>query len=94
MLRDRRLADLSAVSDFADISTGVAAARRVAWADRFEDQLEQAGAEHPAAPLTCALGLADTIEETSLMLAAARARRRMEVIQTVRKLRRARERGS
>jgi diguanylate cyclase len=66
----------------------------VAWADRFEDELEQAGAEHPAAPLTCALGLADTIEEASLMLAATRARRRMEVIQTVRKLRRARERGS
>ena len=66
----------------------------IGWADRFEDELERAGAQHPAAPLTCALGLADTIEEASLMLAATRARRRMEVIQTVRKLRRARERGS
>jgi len=65
-----------------------------AWADRFEDALERAGASHPAAPLTCALGLADTTEEPTLMQAATRARRRMEVIQTVRKLRRAREGGS
>jgi hypothetical protein len=39
------------------------------------------------------VGLADTTEESSLMEVAARARRRMEVIQTVRKLRRARESG-
>jgi diguanylate cyclase (GGDEF)-like protein len=64
-----------------------------AWADRFELAVESAAAEHPAAPVTCALGLADTTEETSLMEVAARARRRMEVIQTVRKLRRAREGG-
>jgi diguanylate cyclase (GGDEF)-like protein len=64
-----------------------------AWADRFELAVDSAAAEHPAAPITCALGLADTTEEPSLMEVAARARRRMEVIQTVRKLRRAREGG-
>ena len=64
-----------------------------AWADRFELAVDSAAAEHPAAPVTCALGLADTSEEPSLMEVAARARRRMEVIQTVRKLRRAREGG-
>lgn len=63
------------------------------WGDRFEDALEAASAEHPAAPVTCSIGLADTVEEPTLMQAAALARRRMEVIQTVRKLRCAREGG-
>ena len=63
------------------------------WADRYEDALQEASAEHPAAPVTCSIGLADTIEETTLMQAAAKAHRRMEVIQTVRKLRRTREGG-
>jgi diguanylate cyclase (GGDEF)-like protein len=61
------------------------------WADRFEDTLEETTRDHPAAPVTCALGIADTGEAPTLMEVAARARRRMEVIQTVRKLRRARE---
>jgi diguanylate cyclase (GGDEF)-like protein len=62
-----------------------------AWARRFEDVLESSTTLHPAAPLTCSIGIADTVETTSLMEAAARARRRMEVVQAVRKLRRARE---
>jgi diguanylate cyclase (GGDEF)-like protein len=61
------------------------------WVERFEEELEAQTGAHPGGPLTCAIGLADTTEETSLMEVAARARRRMEVIQTVRKLRRARE---
>jgi diguanylate cyclase (GGDEF)-like protein len=61
------------------------------WADRFEDMLQ--AAEHPAAPITCSIGLADTLEEPTLMDAATKARHRMEVIQAVRKLRRTREGG-
>jgi diguanylate cyclase (GGDEF)-like protein len=64
------------------------------WVERFEEELEAQTAAHLGGPLTCAVGLADTTEEASLMEVAARARRRMEVIQTVRKLRRARESGS
>jgi len=60
------------------------------WTDRFEDLLESVTAEHPAAPVTCSLGVADTDEVPTLMEAASRARRRMEVVQTVRKLRRTR----
>jgi diguanylate cyclase (GGDEF)-like protein len=62
-----------------------------AWAERFEDRVERAAAERLAAPVTCAIGLADTCEEPTLMQVAARAKRRMAVIQTMRKLRR--ERG-
>ncbi len=61
------------------------------WVERFEEALGTGSATHPAGPLTCAVGLADTSEEPTLMEVAARARRRMEIIQTVRKLRRARE---
>jgi diguanylate cyclase (GGDEF)-like protein len=53
-----------------------------AWAERFEDALD---------PVTCAVGLADSAEAPTLMDAAAVARRRMEFVQTMRKLRRARE---
>jgi len=65
-----------------------------AWARRFEDALESAAALHPAAPLTCAIGIADTTETPTLMETAARARKRMEVVQAVRKLRRGRETGA
>ena len=51
-----------------------------AWAARFEDMLD---------PATCALGIADTTEAATLMDAVAAARRRMEFVQTMRKLRRA-----
>jgi diguanylate cyclase (GGDEF)-like protein len=49
------------------------------WAERFEDLLE---------PVTCAIGIADSAEAPTLMDAAAVARRRMEFVQTMRKLRR------
>lgn len=69
------------------------AKRAVIWADRFEDTLERAARDHPAAPVTCALGLADTGEAPTLLEVAATARRRMEVVQTVRRLNRTRDGG-
>lgn len=60
------------------------------WADRFEDELQAVSFELEAGPVTCSIGLAHTSDEITLMEAAARAHRRMEVVQTVRKLRRAR----
>jgi len=60
------------------------------WADRFEDELQAASFEMDAGPITCSVGLADTSSGITLMEAATRAHRRMEVIQTVRKLRRTR----
>jgi diguanylate cyclase (GGDEF)-like protein len=63
------------------------------WADRFEDELAATSFEHVAGPVTCAVGIADTSDDMTLMQAAAKAHRRMEVIQTVRKLRRTREGG-
>jgi diguanylate cyclase (GGDEF)-like protein len=68
--------------------------RATAWSDRFEDGLEQATNDLPVAPVTCSLGIADTGEAPTLMEVATRARRRMEVVQTVRKLRRTRDGGS
>jgi len=50
--------------------------------------------EHPAAPITCSLGIADSTEEPTLMEVAARARRRMEVVRSVRRQRQAREGGA
>jgi diguanylate cyclase (GGDEF)-like protein len=64
-----------------------------AWEERFEDMLDACGRNLPAAALTCSIGIADSGESPTLMDVAVRARRRMEVIQTVRKLRRARESG-
>jgi diguanylate cyclase (GGDEF)-like protein len=60
------------------------------WADRFEDELQAVSFELDAGPVTCSIGLADTSSDITLMEAAARAHRRMEVVQTVRKLRRSR----
>jgi diguanylate cyclase (GGDEF)-like protein len=60
------------------------------WADRFEDELHAVSFERVAGPITCSVGLADTSSGITLMEAATRAHRRMEVIQTVRKLRRTR----
>jgi diguanylate cyclase len=65
-----------------------------AWARRFEDALESSTTVHPAAPLTCAIGIADTTETPTLMETAVRARKRMEVVQAMRKLRRGRDRGA
>jgi diguanylate cyclase (GGDEF)-like protein len=69
------------------------AERAAAWEERFEDMLDACGRNLPASPVTCSIGIADTGEAPTLMEVAIRARRRMEVIQTVRKLRRARESG-
>lgn len=69
------------------------AKRANAWADRFDVMLEDVATGHPAAEITCSLGVADTQETPTLVEAVARARRRMEVVQTVRKLRRLRESG-
>ena len=60
-----------------------------AWARRFEEALESSTTVHPAAPLSCAIGIADTMETPTLMETAARARKRMEVVQALRKPRRA-----
>jgi diguanylate cyclase (GGDEF)-like protein len=69
------------------------AERAANWEERFEDMLDACGRNLPASPVTCSIGIADTGEAPTLMDVAVRARRRMEVIQTVRKLRRARESG-
>jgi GGDEF domain-containing protein len=58
------------------------------WADRFEDELQAVSFELDAGPVTCSIGMADTTSDISLMEAATKAHRRMEVVQTVRKLRR------
>lgn len=58
------------------------------WADRFQDELAADSFEHEAGPVTCAVGIADTAGDMTLIEAAAKAHRRMEVIQTMRKLRR------
>ena len=63
------------------------------WADRFELALEIHSRDHPAAPVTCSVGFADSDEAPTLLDVAVRARKRMEVVQTVRKLRRARGGG-
>jgi diguanylate cyclase (GGDEF)-like protein len=63
------------------------------WADRFEDDLAAVSFEHAFGPVTCSIGIADTQREGTLMDTAAKAHRRMEVTQTMRKLRRAREGG-
>jgi diguanylate cyclase (GGDEF)-like protein len=65
-----------------------------AWARRFEAALESSTTVHPAAPLSCAIGIADTTETPTLMEAAARARKRMEVVQALRRLRRGRDRSA
>ena len=69
------------------------AEKAAAWEERFEDMLHACARNLPASPVTCSIGIADTGEAATLMEVAVRARRRMEVIQTVRKLRRARETG-
>ncbi len=68
--------------------------RAATWEERFEDMLEACGRNLPTGSATCSIGIADSSEAPTLMEVAVRARRRMEVIQTVRKLRRARETGS
>jgi diguanylate cyclase (GGDEF)-like protein len=64
------------------------------WADRFQDELAAETFEHVAGPVTCSIGIAETSEEMTLIQAATKAHRRMEVVQTMRKLRRSREGGT
>ena len=80
--------------EFAVLMHATGARSASVWADRFEDELAAVSFEHAAGPLTCSIGIADSGEAPTLMEVAVRARRRMEVIQTVRKLRRAREGGA
>jgi diguanylate cyclase (GGDEF)-like protein len=61
------------------------------WAVRFDKAFEKAVTAHQIGEATCAIGIADSEESSTLVEAAARARRRMEVVQTVRRLRRRRE---
>jgi diguanylate cyclase (GGDEF)-like protein len=79
--------------DFSVLLHATDAEHAAVWEERFEDMLDACGRNLPAGPLTCSIGIADSGEAPTLMEVAVRARRRMEVIQTVRKLRRARESG-
>jgi diguanylate cyclase (GGDEF)-like protein len=63
------------------------------WSDRFQDELAAESFEHVAGPVTCSVGIADTAGDMTVIQAAAKAHRRMEVIQTMRKLRRTRDGG-
>jgi diguanylate cyclase (GGDEF)-like protein len=80
--------------EFAVLLHGTDARSAAIWADRFEDELAAISFEHVAGPLTCSVGIADTSGGQGLMEAASKAHRRMEVIQTMRKLRRMREGGA
>jgi diguanylate cyclase (GGDEF)-like protein len=84
----------TAPDEFSVLLHATDASSATAWARRFEDALESSTTVHPAAPLTCAIGIADTTETPTLMEAALRARKRMEVVQALRKLRRNRDRGA
>jgi diguanylate cyclase (GGDEF)-like protein len=80
--------------EFAVMLHGTDARNANIWADRFEDELAAVSFEHVAGPVTCSIGIADTAGDLTLMQVAAKAHRRMEVTQTMRKLRRAREGGT
>ncbi len=77
--------------EFAVLLHGTDARSAGIWADRFEDELAATSFEHVAGPVTCSIGIADTSGDLTLIQVAAKAHRRMEVTQTMRKLRRARE---
>jgi diguanylate cyclase (GGDEF)-like protein len=80
--------------EFAVLLHGTHARNASIWADRFEDELAAVSLEHVAGPVTCSIGIASPSDDLNLMQAAAMAHRRMEVIQTMRKLRRIREGGT
>jgi diguanylate cyclase (GGDEF)-like protein len=79
--------------EFAVLLHAVDARSAAVWADRFHDELAVETFDHVAGPVTCSIGIAETSGEMSLIQAAAKAHRRMEVVQTMRKLRRTREGG-
>jgi diguanylate cyclase (GGDEF)-like protein len=76
--------------EFAVLLHATDARKASVWADRFEDELQAVSFEMDAGPITCSVGLADTSSGITVMEAASKAHRRMEVIQTMRKLRRTR----
>jgi diguanylate cyclase (GGDEF)-like protein len=76
--------------EFAVLLHATSSRQATIWADRFEDELMAVSFELDAGPVTCSIGLSDTNADTTLMEAAVRAHRRMEVVQTMRKLRRTR----
>jgi len=76
--------------EFAALLHGTDSRSATIWADRFQDELAAESFEHVAGPVSCAVGIADTSGELTLIQAAAKAHRRMEVIQTMRKLKRGR----
>jgi diguanylate cyclase (GGDEF)-like protein len=80
--------------EFAVLLHGTNARNAAVWADRFEDELVAISFEHVAGPVTCSIGIASPSDDLNLMQAAAKAHRRMEVVQTMRKLRRIREGGT
>lgn len=74
--------------EFSALLHGTDSRSAAIWADRFQDELAAESFQHVAGPVTCAVGIADTSGDLTLIQAAAKAHRRMEVIQTMRKLRR------
>ena len=79
--------------EFAVLLHGTDGRRAAVWADRFEDELAAISFEHVAGPVTVSVGIAGTADDQTLIQAAKKAHRRMEVVQTMRKLRRSREGG-
>jgi len=74
--------------EFSALLVATDARRAGAWADRFETVLEERSRARPGGPASCAIGISDTAECPTLIDALARARRRMELVQRVRRLRR------
>src|SRR5215217_3415446 len=80
--------------EFGVLLHGTDARNAASWADRFEDELAAESFAHVAGPLTCSIGIAGTSADQTIIEADEKARRRMEVIRTMRKLRRSREGGA
>ncbi len=92
----RAVDDLARVGpdEFAVLLHGTDARSAAIWADRFEDELVAESFELVGGPVTCSIGIASPADDLNLMQAAAKAHRRMEVVQTMRKLRRMSEGGT
>ena len=92
----RAVDDLARVGpdEFAVLLHGTDARSAAIWADRFEDDLVAESFELVGGPVTCSIGIASPSDELNLIQAAAKAHRRMEVVQTMRKLRRMRDGGT
>jgi diguanylate cyclase (GGDEF)-like protein len=92
----RAVDDLARVGpdEFAVLLHGTNGRSAAVWADRFEDELVAESFELVGGPVTCSIGIASPSDDLNLMQAAAKAHRRMEVVQTMRKLRRMRDGGT